>query len=99
MAKYHFTRKAAADLAHIWEYSFETWSEQQADSYYKSLISGCGAVARNPGLGKSYSDIAPNLRGIKVQRHVIFYRVNDKGAVEITRILHERMDLKRRVDE
>jgi len=79
MAKYHLTHKAVEDLAHIWEYSFENWPERQADSYYKTLTSGCEKIARNPNLGRTYDSIDPNLLGIKVQRHIIFYRVREKG--------------------
>ncbi len=31
MAKYKLTNKAVKDLANIWNYTFEAWSERQAD--------------------------------------------------------------------
>jgi toxin ParE1/3/4 len=99
MVKYHFTNKAVEDLAGIWEYTFEKWSKHQANTYYEILISNCAAIANNPNLGKSYQDITPNLLGIKVQRHIIFYRIIEEQRIEITRILHERMDLKHRIVE
>lgn len=43
---------------------------------------------------KNYKEIAENLSGIKTGRHVIFYRKLEENEVEITRILHEKMDLK-----
>ena len=33
MADYRLTNKAVADLSDIWNYTCETWSEQQADKY------------------------------------------------------------------
>jgi len=39
------------------------------------------------------------LRGLKVGRHIIFYRKLDDNMVEITRILHEQMDLKSKMNE
>ena len=33
MAKYSLTRKAVEDLSKIWNYTFDTWSENQADTY------------------------------------------------------------------
>ncbi|MFO7673877.1 MAG: type II toxin-antitoxin system RelE/ParE family toxin [Lutibacter sp.] len=36
---------------------------------------------------------------MKTNRHIIFYRILNENDVEITRILHERMDLKRRISE
>ena len=99
MAEYKLTNKAVEDLSKIWEYTFEVWSENQADAYYKMLISNCQEIAINPSLGKNYDGITKSLRGIKKNRHIIFYRILNEKLIEITRILHERMDLKKRIAE
>ena len=97
MANYYLTNKAVEDLAAIWSYTFEQWSEKQADSYYRALIDGCQEIADNPSFGKSYAEITPDVFGVKVNRHLTFYRKIYVGKVEITRILHGRMDLKNRI--
>ncbi|WP_179320919.1 type II toxin-antitoxin system RelE/ParE family toxin [Winogradskyella helgolandensis] len=99
MAEYKLTNKAVEDLSKIWDYTFEVWSEKQADKYYDGLISDCQEIAENPHLGKNYEGISKQLLGIKVNRHIIFYRNLNENYVEITRILHERMDLKKRIAE
>ena len=99
MAKFKLTNKAVEDLANIWEYTFEKWSEQQADYYYESLILNCEEISNNPNIGKPYNDITQNLLGIRVNRHIIFYRIFEEEYIEITRILHGRMDLKKRILE
>ena len=99
MAEYRFTNKAVEDLSKIWDYTFEVWSEKQADKYYDGLISYCQEIAEKPDLGKNYEGIASNLLGIKANRHIIFYRTINESYVEITRILHVRMDLKNRITE
>lgn len=99
MAKYYLTNKAVDDLTGIWNYTFEEWSEQQADKYYQMLIDSCKEIAQDPNLGKNYEGIIPTLFGLKVTRHIIFYRKLNVNEIEITRILHERMDLKRRIKE
>ena len=99
MAEFKLTNKAVEDLSKVWDYSFEVWSERQADKYYESLISNCQEIAVNPNLGKNYDGITQNLHGIKANRHIIFYRTLNENYVEITRILHERMDLKKRITE
>ena len=38
MAKLRFTNKAVEDLTSIWNYTFKTWSERQADEYYVWLV-------------------------------------------------------------
>ena len=99
MAEFKLTNKAVEDLSKIWDYTFEDWSERQADKYYESLISNCQELADNPNLGKNYEGITKSLLGMKTNRHIIFYRTLNEHYVEITRILHERMDLKKRMNE
>ena len=99
MANFKLTHKAVEDLSRIWNYTFEKWSEKQADKYYFVLLENCQNIADNPGLGKNYKTISTELVGFKVNRHIIFYRKIDDKSIEITRILLERMDLKSRVIE
>ncbi len=99
MAKYELTNKAVEDLAGIWEYTIENWSEQQADRYYNLLLDSCQDIANNPELGKNYEEIRSDLLGLSTARHIIFYRKRINKPVEITRILHEEMDLKNRITE
>ena len=99
MTKYHLTKKAVADLANIWEYTLEKWSEQQADSYYQTLVESFEEITQKPFLGKNYEGITPKLLGMNVKKHIIFYREISEEEIEITRILHSSMDLKRRIRE
>jgi len=97
MANYKFTNKAVDDLGKIWDYTLNKWSEKQADKYYNLLLNICNEIAENPDLGKNYEGISTDLYGIKAHRHIIFYRKLSDKPIEITRILHERMDLKGRI--
>lgn len=99
MAKYKLTNKAVEDLTTIWDYTFEKWSEKQADKYYEMLLERCQYIANNPNSGKNYEGIKDELFGLKANRHIIFYRQSNDNPVEITRILHERMDLRNRLNE
>lgn len=99
MVNYVLTNQAVEDLTNIWNYTFDRWSEDQADKYYNLLIDTCQDIANDPELGKNYEGIRPDLFGLKNNRHIIFYRKIDKNMVEIIRILHGRMDLKNRISE
>ena len=94
MAKLKFTNKAVKDLSDIWRYTVDTWSESQADKYYRLIISACSTIAKKPQIGKEYSQIHPDLKGKLTSKHIIFYRELKDQSIEIIRILHERMDLK-----
>ena len=99
MTRYRLTNKAVDDLAHIWNYTTKKWSESQADKYYQMLVDDFSEIAKNPNLGKTYSGVIKNLLGLRTGRHIIFYRETENDEIEITRILHEQMDLKRRTIE
>lgn len=99
MAVYKLTNEAVNDLNQIWEYTTQKWSERQADNYYNLLIESCQNIADNPNLGKNYDGIKPELLGFKTNLHIIFYRKSSSEYIEITRILHERMDLKNKINE
>lgn len=94
MARFKFTNKAIQDLSDIWEYTIEIWSEKQAEKYYNLIIDSCAELTKNPKQGKTYFEIYPELFGYNVSKHIIFYRLIDRSTIEITRILHERMDIK-----
>jgi len=99
MARYKLTNKAVEDLTQIWNYTFNKWSENQADIYYRMLLENCKELANNPDLGRKYSEVIQNLLGFKAGRHIIFYRSIEGDEIEITRILHGQMDLKNRIKE
>ena len=99
MAKYFLTNKAVEDLSKIWEYTYEVWSESQADNYYELLTSSFQEIVQNPDLGKNYDEIDKVIFGLRVGKHIVFYRMAQAGDIEILRILHQRMDLKNKIDE
>jgi toxin ParE1/3/4 len=97
MAKFKLTNSAVKDLSDIWNYTYVTWSEIQADKYYKLILNACEAIAKKPLQGKVYEEIYPDLKGKKASKHIIFYRIMDDKSIEVTRILHERMELKNKL--
>ena len=99
MAKYFLTNKAVEDLSNIWEYTYEVWSEDQADKYYELLIDACRAISENLAMGKSYDEIDKNILGYRINQHIIFYRLSAPNEIEVLRILYGRMDLKNRIQE
>jgi toxin ParE1/3/4 len=99
MVKISFRQKANEDLNNIWNYTYENWSETQADKYYATIKFACKGIAENPDIGKEYDGINRNLLGLKSGKHVIFYHLISENEVEVIRILHERMDLKSRLTE
>ena len=99
MAKYIITNKAVDDLTNIWDYTYEVWSENQADKYYNELLEDCQTLADNQNYGKNYDEISLEIFGYKSGQHILFYRKLSEEEIEIIRFLHSHMDLKNRIQE
>ena len=96
MSNYILSKKASDDLAKIWNYTIETWSERQADTYFQNIIQAIEYIANNShSAGRSYDDVRLGCRGFRIGRHIIFYRTLTSGKIRIIRILHEKMDFGR----
>ena len=93
MPKFHLTNKAVEDLSKIWEYTFEVWSQDQADRYYYDLLSDCQTLAENQFAGRNYIEIKKEIFGFKSGQHIIFYNITNEYEIEIIRFLHSKMDL------
>jgi toxin ParE1/3/4 len=59
------------------------------------ILNACKALVNQTKYSKVYEEIYPELKGEKISKHIIFYRVMANQSIEIERILHERMDLKK----
>jgi toxin ParE1/3/4 len=99
MPKFHLTYKAVEDLSKIWDYTFEVWSEDQADTYYYELLSDCQKLSENQFLSRNYIEINEAFFGFKSGQHIIFYSIVNEDEIEIIRFLHSRMDLKNKIQE
>lgn len=97
---YKISVKASEDIENIWLYTFENWSLGQADRYVNLIFDEIEYLADNPSSGKDFSYIRKNYRYSKVKSHLIFYRLIDKQSdIEIIRVLHQRMDIEKRLSE
>jgi len=94
LSVYIFTKRAVLDITDIWNYTFENWSEEQADNYYRQIILECERLAENPLVGRKYGFMIGSLRGSNISKHIIFYRILEQQTIEVERILHERVDMK-----
>jgi len=94
MAEYRLSEKASYDLDDIADYTFETFGERQADKYSRELMNAFSMLAGRPFMGKTASELAPELRSHPFQAHVIYY-VPETDGVFVIRVLHHSRDAKR----
>lgn len=95
--KYTLRQQAIDDLDEIWDYTFYKWSASQADSYLRTIRSALKDLSEQPTTGKAYDNIGRNILGFRVSKHVVFYHVISDNEIEVIRILHGKMDFRRRL--
>lgn len=87
-------------MEEIWLYTFENWSIKQADNYLNIILDEIEYLAKNPKAAQDYSKIRKGYYRFRVRSHFIFYRIiSTEKAVEIIRILHQRIDIDSRLNQ
>ena len=72
MATFTVTPLAIRDLDQIWEYSYERWSEAQAETYIRLIHAAISDVAADPRRGTSVDELRAGYRKYAVGTHVLF---------------------------
>lgn len=94
MGQYRLTLQAEIDFDGIGEYSLDRWGYPQAEKYLSELDAMFVRLAES-GLGRDAGDIIPNLLAYPCNEHMIFFKRDDLGNVQILRVLGQSMDFKR----
>ena len=95
---YEISKLALDDLEYIWEYTVEQWSKELANKYYNEIFSVIGKICENSDTGKPIDEIKKGHRRTNVKSHMIIYKV--KGTtIYIDRILHQKMDIEKHLNE
>lgn len=99
MPEYIISKKALDDLNTIWIYTAENWSVEQANRYYNLIMDEIEFVAGNFQTTMDFGNIRKDYRYSKVKSHLIFFKRIEDAKMEVVRILHEKMDLKNRIND
>lgn len=94
MTDLRISRAADDDLVEIARYTTEQFGAEQARKYRDQFKRCFASLLDNPMLGRSADELAPGLRRIRQQAHVVYY-IADEEQVLVVRILHHRMDFER----
>ena len=92
MPYYRLTSAAERDLAGIWDYTFETWGDDQADRYLEGIAACCERIAGGRATCTAFPEIDARLKSYRCEHHYIFFLADDEATIIIA-FLHERMDL------
>ena len=95
---FEISRLALEDLDNIWEYTAKQWSKEQANKYYNEIFSVIDKIRQNSDIGQPIDEIKKGHRRTNVKSHLIIYKVK-VTKVYIDRILHQKMDIEKHLNE
>jgi toxin ParE1/3/4 len=93
MGTYSFSEDANADLEEICGY-LELHNPQVAGQLFDRIRHKCKLASDFPGIGRSYAELIPGLRGFVVNDYVVFYVVVGE-SVQVLRIVNGYRDLEK----
>lgn len=92
---YRISRRAAADIDAIWDYTASRWNAEQAERYIRAIQAAILELASGNAAGTPFSMLKRDYSRYPVGSHAIFYRKGIAARIEIIRILHQSMDFPR----
>ena len=91
MVSVRLRRAAENDLVHIGLESRANWGQAQMERTLHGLDEALQLLTATPSLGSKCDEIRPGYRRLKVASHLIYYRLDASGDVDVVRILHCKM--------
>lgn len=89
---------AQKDLDGIWDYTCDTWSIGQAETYIRMLERAIREVANGERRGRPMDDVRAGYLRLSAGSHRVCYRLHP-DTLDVIRILHARMDIPTRLGE
>jgi len=99
MVSYTFTRSAQNDLRDIAIYTSKQWGIDQAFKYAGDLDQCFEAISKGSIIEKAVSENTTDIFYHRMQKHIIFYQKLENNDLVILAILHEKMDLMKRLED
>ncbi|NJK73837.1 MAG: type II toxin-antitoxin system RelE/ParE family toxin [Oscillatoriales cyanobacterium RU_3_3] len=91
MNRYLISQAASQDLQAILDY-FLTRNIDAGDRFVREFNRKCKNLTSFPNMGRTYPEIAPELRGIPLDSYIILYKVVG-DAITIVRVVSGYQDL------
>ena len=99
MAEYELAPAAERDLLEIARYTIETWGNEQATRYEAALEAHFQALGRGEVWTSAPLAHRPELIASRCEHHYVFAMRRDGTGPLVLAVLHESMDLMKRLQE
>lgn len=95
--KFTLSEEALSDLRRVGRYTQKEYGVKRRKKYLAQLDKRFIQLSKSPHLGRERPEIKPGYKNVVEGKHVIFCRMKDIN-IEILRVLHGNMDIKRRIE-
>jgi len=90
---YALRPRAKADFRSIAQYSIEQWGSERARTYIEAINQRLVALAAGQVPARSAHFVRQGYLMSPVGRHMIYFRRNGDGRLDVIRILHQSMNV------
>lgn len=95
-----FLRASKNRLLEIWDYTERKWGESQADRYIRGMFAAIHEAADSRHRWRPVIDeFLSGVYYIRYERHFIFFRILSVDTIGVITVLHENMNIPRRLRE
>ncbi len=84
-----FRPRARADLADIWTFTLDRWSETQADRYFQGLDETLVLLCAHPEIARLNTAFTPPAQIFPYRSHLLIFTA-DETTLEVFRVVHAR---------
>ena len=92
MPKLVISERARADIKEISRYTQDRWGREQRIRYLEGFSVSLSGLLASRNIGKPRFEFGAGIRISLSGKHIIFFRRDDAGNIEVIRILHQSMD-------
>ncbi|PKL96859.1 MAG: plasmid stabilization protein ParE [Gammaproteobacteria bacterium HGW-Gammaproteobacteria-8] len=89
---WRLTRAAETDLIEIFIHGVASFGVEQAERYHDLLAHCFDFLAENPEAARERDEISPPVRIHPIRSHLVIYRLQAGGDIEIIRVRHAHED-------
>lgn len=83
---------ADEDLLDVYQFTFETYGEAKAESYFAELTRSMVLISESPYMYRERTEFVPPVRIARTGQHLVVYSI-EEHFVLVVRVLHSSMDV------
>jgi plasmid stabilization system protein ParE len=97
MADYELAPEVESDLEGVFDYTIDRWGIDQSYRYKGKLAAHFRRIGQGKAITRTFLNRSPVLQVSRCEHHYVFHIIRENKPHLIVAVLHESMDLVRRI--